>query len=116
MKIYISGAISSDPDFRGKFNKAAKIIADNLECEVVNPVDISEYLDKEFKAEYAGSLPYNTYLKADIMQLLFCDGICLLEDWQTSKGAKLEREIAKALNMDIYHYSANGPVITREND
>jgi len=66
--------ISSDPDFRGKFNKAAKIIADNLECEVVNPVDISEYLDKEFKAEYAGSLPYNTYLKADIMQLLFCDG------------------------------------------
>ena len=39
--------------------------------------------------------------------------IVLLPSWETSRGAVLEREIAKELNLDIYIYKGNG-VIEKE--
>ena len=62
--------------------------------KVINPHKIHGTDDK--------SLPYQFYMKNDIKALLDCDCIYLLKDWEFSKGAALEKQIAEVLKMEIY--------------
>lgn len=90
MKIYISGKITGDPDYKQKF-KGAEVFLKNFGFEVKNPADI----------ETTGK-PWIWYIKQDIVALMDCDAIFLLKDWKRSKGAKLEHYIAKKMGMRIY--------------
>lgn len=44
---------------------------------------------------------WNTSMRRCIETLVKCDGVALLDGWQDSTGAKLERSIAKALDMPV---------------
>lgn len=88
-KWYISGAVSSDPNFREKFAKAEAELK-SRGYKVINPV----------KGEKDGK-PWQYYMKKDIKKLLKCNGIFLLPDWKTSEGACLEYMIAKSLDFYI---------------
>ena len=44
---------------------------------------------------------YENYMRGDIELLINCDAIYLLENWGTSKGARLEKKIAEVLKMQI---------------
>lgn len=91
MKVYISGAVSSDKNFREKFDKAEeKLLLQGY--EVVNPI----------KDEVDGK-SWEYYMKEDIIKLLSCDCIYLLKDWVTSEGACLERIIARKLGMEVIY-------------
>lgn len=88
-KWYISGAVSSDKDFRNKFTEAER----KLKAEgyrVLNPV----------KGEKEGKI-WSYYMKKDLKKLLKCNGIILLPDWQESEGAKLELSVASQLGYRI---------------
>lgn len=87
--IYISGAVTSDPNFREKFDKAEKLLYRSGYIPL-NPV----------KGEEDGK-EWTYYLKNDIQKLLNCDGIYILSDWHESKGARLEIEVALALNYEV---------------
>lgn len=104
MTVYISGPITKDPDYRRKFMKRAQELQ-NAGYEVVNPVVVSAQLEMKMGKN---NVKYEDYLREDMKELLFCDGISSLPGWEKSKGAKLEHLIARILKypvIDVYHVS-----------
>jgi hypothetical protein len=41
-------------------------------------------------------------MRRDLKHLIECDAVCLLPEWRNSKGASLEVQVAKGLNMPLY--------------
>ena len=92
MKCYISGKISGLPteQVTAKFRQAELQIR-AFGHEPVNP--LYNGVDKEAR--------WNEHLVADIALLLECDAIYLLKDWQDSKGARIENNIAEECGLEI---------------
>lgn len=99
MRVYISGAITGVKNANKLFTRAEEKL--ELEgYEVINPFEFGEYLKKEYAKE--NKVPkYENYMRGDIELLINCDAIYLLENWGTSKGARLEKKIAEVLGMQI---------------
>ena len=96
MKIYISGPISGRADLnREAFAKAAADLRAHGH-EVVNPHEI---INQE-RAEREG-WEWVDYMREDIKALMTCDAICMLDGWQLSKGARVERYIAQELGFSV---------------
>jgi hypothetical protein len=92
VKIYISGPMTGLPEFNyPAFNAAAAALrASGL--DVVNPAEKDLPL----------GLPWATYLRHDLVDLIGCEAIVMLPGWLDSKGACLERHVAEALGMPVY--------------
>lgn len=91
MRIYLAGAISNDPDYYIKFhNHEQQIKLRYPTATVVNP---------------AKQVPYQWSYKKQLEHCLFllsqCKKICLIDDWQTSYGATLEKQFAENNNIEI---------------
>lgn len=95
MKIYISGKITGVTNYRWAFDKAAEEIRAKGH-EAINPCDLDKILDPK-------TTSWDRFLMADIGLLRACDAICLLEGWESSEGAKIERDEAETLGLTIYH-------------
>ena len=78
MKIYISGKIAGDPDYKGKFARAAAQL-ERLGATVINPATAPEGLDKL------------DYMRICFAEMEAVDYVVFLPDWVESAGAKLER-------------------------
>lgn len=104
-KVYIAGPMTGKPQWNfPAFFKAEETLT-KLGYEVVNPAH-NDGKTVEEAMESAGdpSAPkhtWNYYLKRDLPNLMGCDVVCLLPDWQTSKGANLEVTVANALGMPL---------------
>ena len=85
-KVYISGSISKDPDYREHFRAAEEKLR-GLGMKVFNPAKFEADPDKSWE----------DYMKRDIAELTRCRAIYLLKGWKKSRGAKLEYKIAKEL-------------------
>jgi hypothetical protein len=98
-KIYIAGKVTGEPlqEVTMKFGSAQKKI-EELGFEVVNPLEVVG----DFKCDW------ETAMKRCIKALLDCDGMVILPDWKDSTGAKIERQLADDLNIQIYNYSKFG--------
>ena len=90
LRIYISGSITRDPDYRAHFARAEEKLR-RQRLHVFNPAKNEPDPDKT----------WTDYMKHDIRQLLDCSAIYLLKGWRKSKGARLEYRIAKALGLII---------------
>lgn len=95
MKIYISGAITGVENYRESFDQAAAEITAKGH-EAVNPCDLDKILDPK-------TTSWDRFMMADIGLLRACDAICLLDGWESSEGAKIERDEAETLGLTIYH-------------
>lgn len=84
MKLYLAGPMTGWPDFNypAFAATAAKLRAAGF--TVVSPADNG--LPKD--------APWSQHMRADIPMLLACDGVALMDGWEDSKGAQLERHIA----------------------
>lgn len=101
MRIYISGAMTSDPDYEEKFSAAERWVWRNYpEAEVVNPVRLSRELER-IRGAKPDSLPRAEYLKNDIKALLECDRLVAIPGFEESAGAMLEMNIAIALHLAV---------------
>lgn len=89
-KVYISGKISGDSNYRFKF-ACAKAYLKELGYKVVSPVS---YFDDDTKS-------WEFYMKRSIKRMMACDCIYMIPDWGFSKGAQIEYKLALNLNMDI---------------
>lgn len=113
MKIYISGPISGMRDRNRPAFFAEEgflgLVADahpDLELEWVNPHAVPP-------TQHEGNCPpgYNhdgqhsscCYMKADLIEMLKCDGLIMLKGWQNSIGAEIERRLARDTGIPIYY-------------
>ena len=96
MATYLAGKMSGIKDFNHPafHAKAAELRAAGE--DVINPA--------EFDAEIGPDQPWETYLRRDLILLAErCDKIVLLEGWEDSKGAQLERLVGEKLGMTIVY-------------
>lgn len=97
-KIYISGKITGMED-------KAKILFDKAEAEliekgfeVVNPMKLNHNHDKSWKS----------YMRVCIDAMFDCDYIYMLDNWESSKGAKIEYSLAYGLGYGVYPQKISG--------
>ena len=106
IKIYLSGAISNKDikEAKKEFNEAEKSLNKTLKTfdfgdfekpKIYNPFKILK-VNKKYS--------YKDYLREDIKVLCDCNILINIknEGWEKSKGAKLERKIARVLFIDIF--------------
>lgn len=96
--IYISGRITGNKNWQEQFQKAEEYLKSKGYKVIINPLNLAEQVNKEIKNPI-----YIDYMKQDIEILTLCDEIYILRGWWRSKGARLERHIAKVLGMKIIY-------------
>lgn len=95
MNIYLSGAISSDPNYKEKFEKIEQLIKQEYPTvNIVNPVTITQHLDPKINT-------WNEYMIVCIEHLIKCDMLVYIQDGFESKGRDLELMIANELGILI---------------
>ena len=100
LRIYLSGAISKDDDYKQKFlQKEKEIKNSNEDLIIYNPVKIA-YLDN-FK------IGWIEFMKLSLEVLAKCDVIYVFDDYKNSSGAKIELEAAKRLKKLIIFENEN---------
>lgn len=87
-KIYLSGKISGDPNFKEKFAQKEKELTAQGHL-VFNP------------ALHPDMFTWEQFMELDLKALANCDSIYLLQDWETSRGANIEYEEARRLGKEI---------------
>lgn len=95
MKIYIAGPMTGVKNHNFPLFNAVAASLRSKGIEVVNPAE----LDAGESLEH----PWDYYLRRDLKKLVDCDTICLLENWEKSRGARLEKHVADALGMGVRH-------------
>jgi hypothetical protein len=90
MKVYLSGPITGTNDFMDRFASAEKILV-KIGCEVVNPAEINSHLPE--------GTAWQTYMGESLKLLCGCDAICMLDNWEVSKGARIEHDVAEKMGM-----------------
>lgn len=100
-RIYISGPMTGMPEHNFPlFNaEAARLRA--LGYDVVNPVDINP----------DPGPTWHECLRKDLLALLTCDTLVLLDGWMISQGAHLELHVAHRVGMrivEVRHITAGG--------
>lgn len=91
-KVYISGAIAH---YNIDERKGAFLDAENrLRAMGFNPVN-------PFKNGLPDEAHWREHMWADIRLLLDCEYIYMLKDWELSKGAKLELDVASSCGIKV---------------
>ena len=93
MKIYISGKMNGDDNFKEKFDIAEKHCIENNWKEIINPANLTRPSN------------WSTALKRDLKILNECGAIYMIKDWKESKGATLEHWYAKRYGLIIVYES-----------
>lgn len=94
MTVYISGRITGDPDYKEKFDLMEKCLKNAAHFDVVNPTK---------EVPFNENWSWSDYMKQDVKLLADCDGIFMMKGWRRSKGARLERYLAKKLGLIIMY-------------
>ena len=82
-RLYLSGPMSGLPDLNfPAFNAEAQRLRD-LGYEVINPVELNP-----------DGGTWHECMRRDIAALMDCDKVVLLDGWEKSAGACLEKDIA----------------------
>lgn len=90
-RIYLSGPMTGLPDLNFPAFHAEADRLKALGYEVVNPADLNP--DPEAS--------WHDCLRRDLVALLDCDTLALLDGWQQSTGAHLEMHVAHRVGMEI---------------
>jgi hypothetical protein len=116
MKLYIAGPMSGIPQFNyPAFIAAAEVLREDG-YEVLNPAEMDDEETKEAAmASPDGDLvgfstgeTWGDFLSRDVKIVADeCDGVVLLPNWHTSRGARLEAFIAYSVQKPVYELWGN---------
>lgn len=90
IKIYICGKVTGDPYYQAKF-KAEAVRLYERGYSPVNPAALS----------IPENEPWNNAMRTAVREMLLCEGVSLLPDWDKSKGAKIEARLATELGLTV---------------
>ena len=98
-KIYIAGKVTGEDraECTAKFQKVQESI-EALGFEAINPLQVVG----------DWQTPWNKAMRMCVAKLTECDGIVLLPDWTKSKGAKIEWDISKLLELPDFRGTTYG--------
>ena len=103
--IYLSGPISGIEDLN-RYNFKSAYFRFKNGPNVINPHDISDKL--KFLQFLPDKISWYLYMFFDLIALLFCYKIYMLDGWGNSRGAKIELKVAKFMKMEIEYEQKNG--------
>ena len=93
-KIYISGPITGTKDYMSRFSTAHIKLARHG-YSVVNPAMVNAMLPED--------TTHDEYMAMSFAMLDMCDTIYMLDNWEQSKGAKMEFERALKNGLNIIY-------------
>lgn len=85
LKVYISGKITGNPNYKEEFAKAEKWLK-SIGCIVMNPSVLSE------------GFTHDEYMQICYSMIDVCNAMYFLKNWEQSVGAKMENEYAEQSN------------------
>ena len=89
MKIYISGAITNNPNYKEDFERAKDYLRKEYpSAEIINPALVNSHLPK--------STTHEEYMRMSFVMLDMCDSVYFINGWEESKGANQEYGYALA--------------------
>jgi len=94
--IYISGPMTGKEDFNREAFKNAVVALVSQGWAVVNPHEVPTGKEEP---------SYNDYMRADLKAMLDCEALYMLDGWEDSKGANIERNLAIQLDFEIHYQS-----------
>jgi len=117
-RIYIAGKVSNLPEQEvlAKFGNAQSAI-ELLGFEVVNPMTLVKTHIKEhfLNQPLTDAEIWELAIKVCIKAMIDCDGVVVLPCWNDSKAAKIERQLADDLDMQIFSYTSFGLKVLKAN-
>lgn len=94
MRIYISGSITNNRNFRYDFDRAAELLKEKFDgCDIVNPAWLHKVYENGTHAEY---------MKICLQLLKMSDTIYMLPGWEVSKGARKEYNFAIRHSITVF--------------
>jgi hypothetical protein len=105
MKIYIAGPMSGYEDWNFPAFFEAEEQLKELGHETLNPAtndgaNLETAIQNAISARDNGAT-WSSYMRRDLSNLVLSDSLCLLPNWQSSKGALLEVQVAEALGIPL---------------
>lgn len=104
MIIYLSGPISGNPTYLDDFAVAANWLA-SAGHSPVNPCDISQDHWGKCRPGYdsgeGGDHTSACFMTKDLLALLDADAIMMLDGWESSRGARTELAVARAIGLRV---------------
>lgn len=91
-KIYISGSITQNAEYKEQFAKKAEELS--TAYIVLSPLFIS------------AALEWKEYMKIDLAMIDVCDIVYMMKGWKESKGAKIEECYAQMRGKQIIYEEA----------
>lgn len=92
MRVYISGPISGNEEYRDQFRRAAEVL-DNRGISYINPAEIITVMP-------AGN--WGEYMRIAATLVEMADAITFLDGWELSTGARMERAWAQMRRLPEY--------------
>lgn len=108
MLVYLSGAIDGTPNSAELFSVAAAEVM-NLWHTPINPFNISAWQHPyDCPVGYTEGKGHSSacWLRGDLSVLLQCEGIYRLRNWEFSRGARLENDVALFSGLKIFDQEA----------
>ncbi|MBO7207094.1 MAG: DUF4406 domain-containing protein [Kiritimatiellae bacterium] len=98
--VYIAGPMRGIPGFNYPlFNDVAKALR-QTGYQVINPAEIGDYFGNPEDLEKDKRL-LDLVMSIELLCVIKCDAICLLQGWETSKGARAELAAALEHNLEV---------------
>lgn len=102
-RLYLAGPMSNIPQLNFPLFHAEAYRLRMLGYDIVNPAEINGGADEVTATALMTPAQLADHwlecMRADVKQLVDCDGIALLPGWGNSRGAMIESELAKGLGL-----------------
>jgi len=106
MKVYIAGPMRGYPNFNfAEFDRVRDVLTQQGHT-VISPAD----LDRAYGIDVSNltaddmTVEFNKeVIRRDLCAIMDADGIVMLEGWENSVGATVERQVAQWVGLPVYY-------------